>query len=121
MVQVRVEEQAPGRFVMSLDGDLDLATAPALADAVAGLLVGARVEQLLVDLAGVRFLDSSGVRALLQARRATAEHGAGFMVGRPGEMVAEVLRMAAVDQLLGLQTASPAPPAEPPGSPSLER
>jgi anti-sigma B factor antagonist len=121
MVQVIVEERAPGRFVMSLDGDLDLATAPALADAVAGLLAGARVEQLLVDLAEVRFLDSSGVRALLQARRAATEHGAGFAVGRPGEVVARVLRMAAVDQLLGVDGPTAAPQAEPPSSPSLER
>lgn len=121
MVQVIVEEQVPGRFVVSLDGDLDLATSPALADAVAGLLAGAHVEQLLVDLAEVRFLDSSGVRALLQARKAATDHGAGFAVHRPREVVAQVLRMAAVDHLLGVDGYSSAPPAEPPSSPSLER
>jgi anti-anti-sigma factor len=121
MVQVIVEEQAPGRFVMSLAGDLDLATEPVLTDAVAGLLAGARVEQLLVDLAEVRFLDSSGVRALLQARRAATEHGAGFAVGRPGEVVARVLQMAGVDQLLGVDDPSAVPLAEPPSAPSLER
>jgi anti-anti-sigma factor len=104
---------------MSLAGDLDLATAPAVADAVAGLLAGARVEQLLVDLAEVRVLDSSGVRALLQARKAVTEHGAGFAVGRPGEVVARVLQMAAVDQLLGVDGAGS--PPEPSSSPSLER
>jgi anti-sigma B factor antagonist len=121
MVQVKVEEQAPGRFVMSLTGELDLATAPALADAVTGLLAGAPVRQLRVDLAEVRFLDSSGIRALLQARRAAEQHGASFTVDRPGEMVSQVLRAAGVDHLLGVETRTAVPPVESPGSPTLER
>jgi anti-sigma B factor antagonist len=109
-VQVIVEERAPSRFVMSLDGDLDIATAAALSDAVGRLLASTRVEQVLVDLAEVRFLDSSGVRALLQARKAAEEGGATFAVSRPRGFVAEVLRMAAVDHLLGV----PAPTATEP-------
>jgi anti-sigma B factor antagonist len=106
---------------MSLDGDLDMATAPVLADAVTRLMADGAVGQLLVDLAEVRFLDSSGVRALLQARRAAEERGVTFMVSRPGEFVVEVLRMAAVDHLLGIDTPAATPPTDPPGSHNLEQ
>lgn len=119
-MRVLLEERTRGRFVMSLDGDLDIATAPVLADAVTRLMADGAVGQLLVDLAEVRFLDSSGVRALLQARKAAEERGVAFMVSRPGEFVAEVLRIAAVDRLLGIEQAPAAPPADPSGSHNLE-
>jgi anti-sigma B factor antagonist len=111
-VQVIVEERAPSRFVVSLDGDLDIATARTLADTVTRLLVSAKVAHLVVDLAEVRFLDSSGVRALLQSRKAVEERGATFAVSRPREFVAGVLRMAAVDHLLGVTAQAPTEPLD---------
>ena len=120
-MRVVLEERTQGRYVISLDGDLDMATAPVLAEAVNRLMAGTTVGQLMVDLAEVRFLDSSGVRALLQARKAAEEHGVTFMVSRPGEFVAEVLRMAAVDHLLGVEQPATTPPADPPSSHTLER
>lgn len=105
-MNVLVEERAPSRFVVSLEGDLDIATAGAFTDAVTRLLATTGVEQLIVDLAEVRFLDSSGVRALLQSRKAVEEAGGTLSVSNPREFVTEVLRMAAVDQLLGVPAAA---------------
>lgn len=119
-MRVLLEERTQGRYVLSLDGDLDIATAPVLRDAVTRLMADGAVGQLLVDLADVRFLDSSGVRALLQARKAAEERGVTFMVSRPGEFVAEVLRIAAVDQLLGVEGASATSPDDRSGSHTLE-
>lgn len=118
-MQVVLEERTQGRFVMSLNGDLDIATAPVLAEAVTRLMADGAVGQLLVDLADVRFLDSSGVRALLQARKAAEDRGVAFMVSRPGEFVAEVLRIAAVDHLLRIDD-SATPASGLPGSHNLE-
>ena len=120
-VRVLLEERTQGRYVLSLDGDLDIATAPVLKDAVTRLMADGAVGQLLVDLADVRFLDSSGVRALLQARKAAEERGVTFMVSRPGEFVAEVLRIAAVDQLLGVNEASATSGDDPSSSHTLEQ
>jgi anti-anti-sigma factor len=106
-VKVIIEERKPSHFVVSLDGELDIATAPALMDTVTRLLSANTVEQLQVDLGEVRFLDSSGVRALLQARNAVEAGGAAFAVSRPSEFVSEVLRMAAVDHLLAPPAAAP--------------
>jgi len=61
-------EQPDGATRLAIAGELDLATAPALHDAVAGLLAAGEPLNLVIDLADVSFLDSSGLGALLQVR-----------------------------------------------------
>lgn len=114
-MQVRVEERAPREFVIALDGELDLATEPLLTDAVRTLMAGPVVGALVVDLAGLRFLDSSGMRALLRAHRLAEEQGATFMVVRPQPNVAELLRIAAMHHVLGIDNQQAKPPASPGG------
>ena len=68
---IRVERQA-GQTRLAVDGELDLASAPALQDAVSQLLAPDAPEggvDIVVDLAGLTFLDSSGLRILLQAHK----------------------------------------------------
>jgi anti-anti-sigma factor len=49
---------------LTLAGELDMATAPRLEEAVAGVLArGAR--RLIVDLSGLAFVDSSGLRLFI--------------------------------------------------------
>ena len=48
-------------------GEIDQATAPLFADALADAVPGRR--RVEVDLSGVSFLDSSGINALVQQRR----------------------------------------------------
>jgi anti-sigma B factor antagonist len=112
-VQVRVEERAPHEFVVSLAGELDMATAPMLAETVADLMRRGPVGALVVDVSELRFLDSSGMRALLQARNAATEQGAEFAVRRPREPVAQVLRIAALEQALGIGEEDPTAPTAP--------
>ena len=57
-----------GIAVLQLEGELDLATAGLVPEAVAGLLRDGH-SQIVVDLRQVRLIDSVGVRALLHIRR----------------------------------------------------
>lgn len=66
-----------GTALVSLDGELDLATAPLVTRAVTRILAE-RPDRLDVDVAGLAFCDVVGLRALSQARRAARLHGAGF-------------------------------------------
>ncbi|MEU4624658.1 STAS domain-containing protein [Actinoplanes sp. NPDC023801] len=59
-----------------LDGELDLASAPLLAEHVDRELAARQVQRLMVDLAEVTFCDSAGIEALLAARIAATEHAA---------------------------------------------
>jgi anti-anti-sigma factor len=61
-----------GRTTVAVAGEIDIATAGELSRAVrSGLATGA----VLIDLRGVTFMDSSGVRALNAALRESAEQG----------------------------------------------
>ena len=58
-------EQGEGAELARLEGELDLASGPQLEELLAGLAGPA----VVVDLSGLRFIDSSGFGALLRAQR----------------------------------------------------
>jgi anti-sigma B factor antagonist len=65
---------ADGGTVLTLSGELDIASAPALERALDD--VGASLlHRLVIDLTQVTFMDSTGLRALLLARQRTADGG----------------------------------------------
>jgi anti-anti-sigma factor len=66
------EHDANGRVRISVRGELDLATAGRLEEAIAH----ADGRPLLVDLRGLSFMDSTGVRVLLQASEEASRAGA---------------------------------------------
>ncbi len=55
-------------LVVVLTGELDISDADAVRDALAPSLAG-RVPRLVFDLAGLRFMDSSGIALMLWAAR----------------------------------------------------
>lgn len=83
-------------------GDLDVASAPELAEAL-GLAVASDATAIVVDLRGVGLLDSTGLRALLEPR--AHEGGERIVFVEGSEHVMGVLRVA------GLLDALPFRPA----------
>jgi anti-sigma B factor antagonist len=69
-------------LVIVVVGDLAVDTMVGLDPLVPALLPGVR--HVVVDLAGVDFLDGAGLRALLHARTVCISHGATFTVQDPG-------------------------------------
>src|SRR5579862_7258317 len=63
--------EAGGEHVVYLTGELDLANATAAEEA----LFGMSASKVTVDLSGLSFIDSSGVGALIEARRRMEENG----------------------------------------------
>jgi anti-anti-sigma factor len=61
--------------VVTVEGELDVATAPRLRAEVAALVLKPG-QVLVVDLAGVTFCDSSGISALIAARNVAEAAGA---------------------------------------------
>ena len=60
--------RAGSAWVITINGELDLATAPQLEQALGGVN-GDGVERIVIDLTGLSFIDSSGLRTLLLAKR----------------------------------------------------
>ena len=63
--------EGPGFTRVSVSGELDLATAPELADALAEAPAGAAV--VILDLSQLTFIDSTGLHMILAARARLAE------------------------------------------------
>jgi anti-anti-sigma factor len=81
--------------MLSVSGEIDLATAPQLTDAVdAALGNGAR--ELWIDLTDTAFMDSSGLHALLAARRRAHELNRRLAVICPGGPVRRLFDVAGV-------------------------
>lgn len=84
-----------GRAVVSVRGDIDIATAPTLYAALQDAAAAA-TESVVADFTDVTFIDSSGVQCLLAAQRDAGRDGTAFVVQRPRPNVALVF------ELLGL-------------------
>lgn len=67
-----------GRRVVAVLGEVDLATSARLGEEVEAAL---REGPVVLDLQGVTFLDSSGVRQLDRLMRVATEHGTELRVG----------------------------------------
>lgn len=87
--------EGAGRVVVSPSGQIDLATAPELASDLARA-GGEGVTEIVVDLSAVDFLDSAGVRVLVQAARNAADSGAKLYLQGATGWVARVLEITGV-------------------------
>lgn len=89
------EEQ--GRLVLKLKGEVDLEHSPAvrklLLDAVA------RRRNVLVDLAGVDYIDSSGIACLVEALQAAQKNGFALALVAVSHRVMRVLALARLDKV----------------------
>ena len=85
-----------GVAVITVHGDVDLASGPPLAGAIAKALGGEHPAPVEVDLSGVTFLDSSGISTLLKGRRMADTAGVGYRVVGAQGMALRVLELTGV-------------------------
>jgi anti-anti-sigma factor len=87
---------------LTLEGDVDLASGQAVRDAVCESL-DAGAHEVVLDLAGVTFLDSTGLNALLNTARDVDRRGAKLRCDAPhGGEPRVVIDLAGVAKLLNL-------------------
>jgi anti-sigma B factor antagonist len=90
-------------IVLSVHGELDLATAHRLSEPLAEQ-VAAGEAHLLVDLTGCEFIDSSGIRVILVQRRRIDSNGGGdrppLAIAAPDGQVLSVLRLSGIEELI---------------------
>ena len=92
--------EAPG---LAVRGDVDLATAQALDDALADA-IRETDGALAVDLSGVEFLDSSGLKVLLRARALLGREDRALVVVCPLGRVHRVFELCGVLEVFALYT-----------------
>ncbi|MFF5054755.1 STAS domain-containing protein [Micromonospora sp. NPDC000663] len=89
---------APGRIVVTLTGECDLAARDELTAVLASAVRGAPV--VVVDVGGLRFLDSTGLHTLVTAHQSARGDGRRLYVVNADGAVAEVLDITGVGELL---------------------
>lgn len=94
---VRVQEDGHARAVITASGELDFA---AVEELRAPLMPATERGLVVLDLSGITFCDSSGVRTLVEADRSAREHGGEFRIAAPSEDVLRVLSLIKMNTAL---------------------
>jgi anti-anti-sigma factor len=93
-----MEAAADGSALLVAEGDIDLATAGILRDALARALEDSA--SLVVDVGGVGFIDSSGLNALVWGHWEAQKSGGSLRLRRPSPMLCRLMEITALDSLL---------------------
>src|ERR671929_126010 len=91
-----------GRAHVTLRGELDLATAPELEDVLTERID--QSQEVVVDLRGLEFMDSSGIRVLVAAHARAGRTGTRVFIVRPapGSAVGKIVDVSGLDRELNI-------------------
>ena len=95
-VDVRNEDRA---IVLAVAGELDLATSPTLEQEI-DRVRDADIDLLIVDLRELRFMDSTGLHALVKEHKRAHEAGRRFAVVQGSGQIERLLDLTGVGRLL---------------------
>lgn len=106
--------RAESSLIVTAVGEIDLSSAPRLEQALAqGVADAAPPDIVVVDLSGVTFLDSTGLRVLVTAYEQCQEHGTPMGVLDPTAPVRRIMELTGLADRLVLN--GPGHPEAPPG------
>jgi anti-sigma B factor antagonist len=95
MKQLRID-MTEDPYGLRLEGEIDLATAPALKDALIARLTEGK--PITLDMKGVTFVDSSGVQVILAA--AVGSHSEGTVIMKdPSAAVLRVMELIGIEAI----------------------
>jgi anti-anti-sigma factor len=92
------------RVVVALSGELDVNSAPQVAEALGQLADGGDVATVLVDVSRLTFVDSTGLRVILAGRERLQTVGATLALDGASGVVERVLEMTGLRSLLAQQS-----------------
>ncbi|HEX3911634.1 MAG TPA: STAS domain-containing protein [Solirubrobacteraceae bacterium] len=94
------ERDEAGRAVLTLTGELDIASAPRFQQTIARLCVTEEASVLTLDLSGLSFIDSIGLAAIVYASRLCERHDCELAVIRGPEAVQSVFELTGLARQL---------------------
>ena len=93
-----IDTQKGGIHLVKIDGRLDANFSLQLEDEIDRLLEQ-KTKNIILDLSGVTYLSSSGLRVLLSINKQTEGIG-GLVLLNPGDVVKRIIEVAELDDLL---------------------
>jgi anti-sigma B factor antagonist len=100
-LDIKVEHSSTGWVIVRVGGHVDIATLPTLDWVLRDLTDGLGYQQIAVSLAGVAFLDSSGVKALLATLRRLHHADGELRVVDASPQAMRLFRMFDLDTIFG--------------------
>ena len=94
-----VESDGEPYTLVELSGEADVTNSDVLREALEAE-VAKQHGTLIIDLSGLRFMDSSALHVILRASRAMDRQGGVLVLASPRDPVAKMLRLTAADQLI---------------------
>lgn len=94
-------QKIQGCPVLSVKGEIDIYTAPMFKQAVVGLVSDGNTD-VVIDLSGVTFMDSSGFGTLLGATRRLRPAGGGLHLAGANTTIQRMLRLTRLDTIMQL-------------------
>ena len=91
------------RVQISVGGEVDLYTSPELRSAILEALETTHGE-VVVELAAVKYMDSSGVATLVEGLRSAHQHDKIFKLVAPSPQVMKVLELTRLDSVFEIET-----------------
>lgn len=98
-MEIQTESVGTDITVIRGDGRLNMVSGPTLREAVKRAVDGGR-PKVVVDLARVQFMDSSGLGALIASLKSAREQGGDLRIVKPSAQVSMVLKLSNVDKIL---------------------
>jgi anti-anti-sigma factor len=96
---------AGGIAVVQVTGEVDVANCGVLRDSLLRVVTDAGFRGLVVNLAGVRFIDSTGIGVLVGVWRAVRATSSGLALAAPTPQVRRVLDTAGLTKILPVHDA----------------
>lgn len=112
-LSIETRRQSARETVIALSGEVDYATAQNLRAAISAILMRRAADAIVVDLAGVTLVDSTGLGTMVVARRICDEFDVEFRVRDPNPFVAKLFTVVGVADVLGLLPVLGLPPRVP--------
>jgi anti-sigma B factor antagonist len=98
-VEFDVRQVGTDAAVVAPTGRLNMVSAPAFREAVAGVVADGR-SRVAIDLSGVEFMDSSGLGALVGCLKTARQAGGDLRIAAPTKQVLMVLQLSNIDRIL---------------------
>lgn len=90
-----------GWSVLAVGGEVDVATAPRLRERLVAM-VGAGAHRLIVDLADVEFIDSTGLGVLIGARKRVSPHDGEVRIVCNESRIVRVFEITGLDRVFAM-------------------
>lgn len=99
LLEVREERTPDGALVLAIEGELDLATAPKVREPLEdGIETGAK--QIVIDMLGCGFIDSTGLGVLLHAAKRLEENGGAMALVCVDDQIKRLLELTMIDRTI---------------------